>query len=243
MVEFIALLFDKSGLSPLILTRGYGGADEAKMLQRHLGQTFAKIGVGVNRAALAMSFLQRHGYVLPHQIAGFDKPYSFQVAGSHLVSDKIGVAILDDGMQHISLWRDLEIVMVNGLMPWGNHQLIPLGPLREPLTALCRADAVVVHHADLVSEDELRVIESTIREVKESLPIYLSGMIPSHFFEVGKMSSRLPFEVIYNMTVLCVSAIGSADSFVQRIEMVLLSFLINIGNFIGVWKKFLSGTR
>lgn len=40
--------------------------------------------------------------------------------------------------------------MVNGLMRWGNHQLLPLGPLREPLMALKRADVAVVHHADLV---------------------------------------------------------------------------------------------
>lgn len=52
--------------------------------------------------------------------------------------------------QHISLWRDVEIVMVNAMTPWGNQQLIPLGPLREPLTALARADIVVIHHADLV---------------------------------------------------------------------------------------------
>jgi len=40
--------------------------------------------------------------------------------------------------------------MVNGLTLWGNLQLMPRGPLREPLTALRRADAVVIHHADLV---------------------------------------------------------------------------------------------
>ena len=39
-----------------------------------------------------------------------------QTMGSHLDADKIGVVILDDGMRHLSLWRDLEIVMVNGLM-------------------------------------------------------------------------------------------------------------------------------
>ncbi|KAK2639733.1 hypothetical protein Ddye_027528 [Dipteronia dyeriana] len=64
--------------------------------------------------------------------------------------DEIGVIILDDGMQHWSLWHDLEIVMVNGLMPWGDSQLLPLGPLREPLTTLKKADAAVIHNADLV---------------------------------------------------------------------------------------------
>lgn len=54
--------------------------------------------------------------------------------------------------QHRSLLRDVEIVMVNGLTPWGNTHFIPRGPMREPLSALTRADIVVIHHADLVSD-------------------------------------------------------------------------------------------
>lgn len=46
--------------------------------------------------------------------------------------------------------RDLEIVMVNSLSPFGNGHLLPRGTLRElPRAALRRADAVVLHHADL----------------------------------------------------------------------------------------------
>lgn len=51
--------------------------------------------------------------------------------------------------------------MVNALMPWGNHCLLPLGPLREPLTALCRADILVIHHADLVLIDYDHMIPIT----------------------------------------------------------------------------------
>lgn len=40
--------------------------------------------------------------------------------------------------------------MVNGLAAWGNKWLLPLGPLREPLSALKRADLAVIHHADMV---------------------------------------------------------------------------------------------
>lgn len=42
--------------------------------------------------------------------------------------------------------------MLNGLNPWGNGNLVPLGPLREPLVALERADIAVVHHVDLVRQ-------------------------------------------------------------------------------------------
>jgi hypothetical protein len=50
-----------------------------------------------------------------------------------------------------SCCRDLEIVMVNSLSPFGNGHLLPRGTLRElPKQALRRADAVVLHHVDLL---------------------------------------------------------------------------------------------
>ncbi|KAL7217059.1 hypothetical protein ACSBR1_028884 [Camellia fascicularis] len=134
--------------------------------------------------------------------------------------DKLGAAILDDGMQHLSLFRDLEIVMVNGMIPWGNQKLLPLGPLREPLNALCRADVVVVHHADLASDKNLNAIESMLWKLKESLPIFFSRMAPSYFFKAGNTSCKLPLRTVYNMVVLCVSAIGFASAFVQGIEKI-----------------------
>ncbi|KAK9269597.1 hypothetical protein L1049_001373 [Liquidambar formosana] len=103
MVEFIAFWFANSGISPLILTRGYAGGDEADMLRRHLIGTSAKIAVGANRAATAACFLERYGYVDPHGGTCFERLCVDQKVGIDLNSDKIVAAILDDGMQHLSL--------------------------------------------------------------------------------------------------------------------------------------------
>ncbi|XP_015581292.1 probable tetraacyldisaccharide 4'-kinase, mitochondrial [Ricinus communis] len=216
MVEFIAQWFADSGITTLILTRGYAGGDEAKMLARHLFGKPAKIGIGANRAATAASFLKRYGYIDPHRYL-FKETWAYHKVGG-FDSGEIGPIVLDDGMQHWSLHRDLEIIMINALSPWGNCRLIPLGPLREPLTALRRADVAVLHHANLITEQNLKDIELMIREVKESLPIFFTGMIPSYFFEVGNINFRIPLGVILNAIVLCVSAIGSANAFVQGIE-------------------------
>nr|GMD53197.1 probable tetraacyldisaccharide 4'-kinase, mitochondrial isoform X2 [Ipomoea batatas] len=91
MVEFLARWLADSGIPPLILTRGYGGADEVKMLERHLWETPVKIGVGANRAAIAASFFQRHGYMNPKDNS----------TRTNLCVDRIGAAVLDDGMQHL----------------------------------------------------------------------------------------------------------------------------------------------
>ena len=55
------------------------------------------------------------------------------------------VFILDDGFQHRSLHRDLDIVIIDCTRPPQNNRLIPLGTLREPLGSLKRAHAVVLN--------------------------------------------------------------------------------------------------
>ncbi|GMJ10314.1 lipid X K [Hibiscus trionum] len=121
--------------------------------------------------------------------------------------------------QHWSLCRDLEIVMINGLMLWGNCKLLPLGPLREPLTAIKRADIAIVHHADLISEQKIKDIELVVQETKELLPIFYTRMAPSYFFELRNISTKMHLEAMHDAVVICVSAIGSPDSFVQAVEM------------------------
>ncbi|KAI5409309.1 hypothetical protein KIW84_054931 [Lathyrus oleraceus] len=150
MVEFIAAFFARSGISPLVLSRGYGGGDEVNMLQRHLLGTSTKFGVGAKRAVVASHLIQKYGYIDIRKTSLYEKQNLNWKAHNSLDSEKIGIVVLDDAMQHWSLWRDLDIVMVNGLTLWGNGRLLPLGPLREPLTALRRANVVVIHHSDLI---------------------------------------------------------------------------------------------
>ena len=51
--------------------------------------------------------------------------------------------VLDDGFQHLRLARDVDIVLVDALNPFGGG-LLPAGRLREPLSALARADILVI---------------------------------------------------------------------------------------------------
>ncbi|KAL8505543.1 hypothetical protein ACS0TY_016693 [Phlomoides rotata] len=216
MVEFLARSFAEDGITPLILSRGYGGADEARMLQRQLQGTSVKIGVGANRVATAARFIEQYGFSSSY--ASFQKPFPEGKTEILSNTDQIGAAILDDGMQHLSMWRDLEIVMVNALMPWGNRQLLPLGPLREPLTALSRADILVIHHSNLVQDKDIDAIESTVQKLNKSVPIFFTIMAPIHFISCQDVSRKVSLSAVENMTVLCLSGIGFADSFVRSIE-------------------------
>jgi tetraacyldisaccharide 4'-kinase len=59
-----------------------------------------------------------------------------------------GVLVIDDGFQHLSLDRDLDIVLLDCRNPFGNGFVMPAGPLREPASSLHRADALLITHAE-----------------------------------------------------------------------------------------------
>ena len=64
------------------------------------------------------------------------------------------ILVLDDGFQHHRLERDLDVVVCDGAQGFGNHWVLPRGPLREPLSALRFAAALGVVDGPLSQEDE-----------------------------------------------------------------------------------------
>ncbi len=62
------------------------------------------------------------------------------------------VLVLDDGFQHHRLARDVDVVLVDAQGGFGNGFVLPRGPLREPASALARADAVGIVTAAATGE-------------------------------------------------------------------------------------------
>ena len=54
------------------------------------------------------------------------------------------VVILDDAFQHLALFRDLNLLLLDSTMPFGNGRLLPRGTLREPAAALRFSDALIM---------------------------------------------------------------------------------------------------
>ncbi len=52
------------------------------------------------------------------------------------------VVIMDDGFQHLALRRDINILVMDAACPFGNGMVLPAGPLREPPSAIGRADVI-----------------------------------------------------------------------------------------------------
>ncbi|MCL4119941.1 UNVERIFIED_CONTAM: hypothetical protein GTU68_030536 [Idotea baltica] len=60
-----------------------------------------------------------------------------------LLSEGVNVIITDDGLQHYALERDIEFAVIDGARRFGSEYLIPLGPLREPISRLDTVDFLV----------------------------------------------------------------------------------------------------
>lgn len=60
-----------------------------------------------------------------------------------LSTESVDLVLSDDGLQHYPLWRDLEILVVDGQRQYGNQHLLPAGPLRESVDREATVDWVV----------------------------------------------------------------------------------------------------
>lgn len=78
------------------------------------------------------------------------------------------IIISDDGMQHYAMGRDIEIVVVDGERRFGNGQLLPAGPLREPVDRLREVNLVIVNGGEVRSEESsLTVMGSYLYNLAE----------------------------------------------------------------------------
>ena len=61
----------------------------------------------------------------------------------------IDLALLDDGYQVRDLKKDMEILVLNGRKEEHEGDLFPLGPYREPLAMIGKADVILINKGEL----------------------------------------------------------------------------------------------
>jgi tetraacyldisaccharide 4'-kinase len=133
---FLASRLQAQGLSVGIVSRGFGRNTEGAAALVSDGTTpkLSPEAAGDEPAMMAKSFrgpiavarLRIDGIALLGKIAHPD------------------IIVLDDAFQHRALARDVDLVLIHRERGFGNGHLIPAGPMREPLRALRRADAVII---------------------------------------------------------------------------------------------------
>jgi tetraacyldisaccharide 4'-kinase len=129
---WIAEFLKAKGWSPAIVSRGYGGRAEAPR-----AVTIASVASDVGDEPIVLA--RRSGCPV---WVGPDRVRVIEALRTH--EPEVDVLVLDDGLQHYRLRRDLEVAVVDA-RGFGNGFLLPAGPLREPVGRLRTVDAVVTN--------------------------------------------------------------------------------------------------
>jgi tetraacyldisaccharide 4'-kinase len=141
LVAWLARWFQSHGIPVTIISRGYGAQggqpnDEARELAARLPG-------------------------IPH-LQNRDRVAAARQA---LEANSKQVLLLDDAFQHRRLARDLDIVLLDALAPFGYGHLLPRGLLREPVTALARAQIIALSRSDAVDETLRQEIRKRVHDL------------------------------------------------------------------------------
>jgi tetraacyldisaccharide 4'-kinase len=122
------------------------------------------------------------------------------------------LVIADDGLQHLALRRDVEIVVVDASRGFGNAALLPAGPLREPYSRLESVDLVVVNGA---------VVPSTVAGRSSVVRMALQGDV---FVSLQTGHTR-PAAAFIGEPVHAVAGIGHPERFFQHLRKLGISVI------------------
>lgn len=206
LVEALATLLRDRGHRVGVLSRGYGvknqgqitvvsdgeqclvspeeGGDEPVLLAEHLPGV--PIVVGRDRYIAGMVAVERFG---------------------------VEVVVLDDGFQHIQLARDLDILLLDAIRPLGLGRLFPRGDLREPPSALSRADVIVLTRW----EPGLLVPPPEVKLPHPPAPVFRSQHAPVDL-RMLQDGQTLPLASLKNRRILAFCGIGFPESFRRTLE-------------------------
>lgn len=189
VIKIVKYLQEK-GFRPAVLTRGYmtksgQQSDEVVELKEHLP------GVPV--------------------LVGKDR---FKAAKQGLRNFHINVFVMDDGYQHWILKRDCDILVVDGMNPFGNSSVLPRGILREPLAHLFRAKIFLISKSDQAKS--IKAIEAKIYEHNKSPFIAHSRYKISSIVNI-KTKEIVSLQSIDGEPSITMSGIGNPDYFLHML--------------------------
>ena len=206
-VAALATLLQQSGFQVSVLLRGYRrrsseavtvvsdgenrlcsreeSGDEADMLARQLPKT--PIIVGKQRYLAGKTTLDRF---------------------------KSDILILDDGFQHRQLGRDIDILTIDATQPYGTGKLLPRGTLREPPTAVKRADIILLTRTDGIGV-QTQHLKTELNRLAPHLPILESVHRPTNLYWLGDNPENTPFPInaLAGKRLLAVCGIGNPEAF------------------------------
>ncbi len=140
-----------------------------------------------------------------------------RIAAAHWAHAHFGTKlfILDDGFQHLRVRRDFDTVAVDATNPFGGGRMLPRGRLREPLSSLSRADAIVLTRAEQVA-DVPGIITRLEVESRER-PIFIAHTRTRSVLPLEGSASLNGFCDLLEQPVAALCAIGNPKNFVHHL--------------------------
>lgn len=190
-VASLCRILASMGYNPAVLMRGYGASnpedsDEAMLYKKLLPGV--KIYVGADRSLLSLE----------------------------AVKDGVDIIVLDDGFQHLRLMRDVDIVLLDSICPFGGGRPLPAGMLREFLPALKNASMFVLTRTDQVSKGMLELIQERLRLLSPSIPIFQSVHRASRLYNLN--GEVMPLESLEGQGVAALCGIGQPEAFASTLR-------------------------
>ncbi len=136
-----------------------------------------------------------------------------------LDEEKVEAVVLDDAYQHRYIEPGLSILLVDFNRPVARDHLLPVGMLREPMSAKKRADIIVVTKCPHdISPLDIRVCTNDIR-ILAFQKLFFSTMDYSPLEPLfDKSLPKIPLFDLKQMNVLLVTAIGSPENIIKDLE-------------------------
>ncbi len=203
VVLFLAERLLARGRRVAVLSRGYGRRDRA---ERRVERDSTAEQVGDEPLLIARRCPGAKVYVGPRR----DR------LARRAIAEGADVLLLDDGFQYLALERDLDVVVIDGASPLGNGRLLPRGPLREPPSALARADLGWISKVD---EGEAERVERADRLVRAQTG---HGPVRSRYRIVGvvrgDLATPVPPAAWERAPVYLFAGLARPDSFRRTVE-------------------------
>lgn len=196
VVEKIALKLKEAGMNPGIITRGY---------KRKKGGIFP-VDIKKDSAIDAgdEAFMLAKKTKVP-VIVGSNKPEAIRMG---IKDFNIDIALLDDAFQTRNIKKDMEILVVKGDNSGKKTALFPLGPFREPLKAIKKADVVLVNKG---------VLDKKMDEMIGDIPRFRIRYKPAYLYNI-KNDLIAHYNILKGRNILAFSGLGDNESFFRLIE-------------------------
>ena len=206
-VELVARTLQDLGAAPAVLSRGYGRTTRGVQVVADREAILAQAHAGGDEPRLLAERLPGVPVVV-----GENRYEAGRVAVERCGATAL---VLDDGFQHRTLAKDLEILVVSGRAPWGNARVFPRGMLREPLAGLRRAHAVLVTNP--AGPETVADVTTTVRRYQATAPVLAAR------YELEEASEplrgrRLPVRELAGRRLLAFAGLGSPEGFADTVD-------------------------